>query len=456
MASFCKNCGKPLKAGINFCTFCGADVKPPEPVAEPVKEVVTETVAQPVNEATETVVQTVAQTETAVTQTVKEATQTVVGDVKEVPQAVPAPSLEPVQQVVQEPIQAAPVQQVVQEPVQAAPVQQVVQEPVQAEPVQQAAAQPQEQSPYQNAAPKKKKKRNFLQVLVSFILILLFACSVTCFLGLNSLDKATVEDTVGKVMGRVDLTNTKVASFGAKDSEDNFDWYFYQRISKADREKTGFDSEDVKNIMQDPAAKEALSDIGKKVITSIYDNKEESVSSEYLAKLVLEKSDAIYELTGYKVSESDVEPMEKFFDANLNLKALDYNSSNNSSSGFIRFALSNTGRYIVIGVMVLLAVLILVVNRRNFGAGLRALGIGGLIAGLISGIVCGLMAYTQILATVIGTYYADLVRPIWTLVVNRLLVPTAICAGVSLLLLIIGSIMMASNAKKLWKQNAAK
>ena len=443
MASFCKNCGKPLKAGINFCTFCGADVKPPEPVAEPVKEVVTETVAQPVNEATETVVQTVAQTETAVTQTVKEATQTVVGDVKEVPQAVPAPSLEPVQQVVQEPIQAAPVQQ-------------VVQEPVQAEPVQQAAAQPQEQSPYQNAAPKKKKKRNFLQVLVSFILILLFACSVTCFLGLNSLDKATVEDTVGKVMGRVDLTNTKVASFGAKDSEDNFDWYFYQRISKADREKTGFDSEDVKNIMQDPAAKEALSDIGKKVITSIYDNKEESVSSEYLAKLVLEKSDAIYELTGYKVSESDVEPMEKFFDANLNLKALDYNSSNNSSIGFIRFALSNTGRYIVIGVMVLLAVLILVVNRRNFGAGLRALGIGGLIAGLISGIVCGLMAYTQILATVIGTYYADLVRPIWTLVVNRLLVPTAICAGVSLLLLIIGSIMMASNAKKLWKQNAAK
>ena len=443
MASFCKNCGKPLKAGINFCTFCGADVKPPEPVAEPVKEVVTETVAQPVNEATETVVQTVAQTETAVMQTVKEATQTVVGDVKEVPQAVPAPSLEPVQQVVQEPIQAAPVQQ-------------VVQEPVQAEPVQQAAAQPQEQSPYQNAAPKKKKKRNFLQVLVSFILILLFACSVTCFLGLNSLDKATVEDTVGKVMGRVDLTNTKVASFGAKDSEDNFDWYFYQRISKADREKTGFDSEDVKNIMQDPAAKEALSDIGKKVITSIYDNKEESVSSEYLAKLVLEKSDAIYELTGYKVSESDVEPMEKFFDANLNLKALDYNSSNNSSIGFIRFALSNTGRYIVIGVMVLLAVLILVVNRRNFGAGLRALGIGGLIAGLISGIVCGLMAYTQILATVIGTYYADLVRPIWTLVVNRLLVPTAICAGVSLLLLIIGSIMMASNAKKLWKQNAAK
>ena len=430
MASFCKNCGKPLKAGINFCTFCGADVKLPEPVAEPVKEVVTETVAQPVKEATETVVQTAAQTETAVTQTVKEATQTVAEDVKEVPQAVPAPSPEPVQQ--------------------------VVQEPVHAEPVQQPVAQPQEQSPYQNAAPKKKKKRNILQVLVSFILILLFACSVTCFLGLNSLDKATVEDTIGKVMSRVDLTNTRVANFGAKDSEDNFDWYFYQRISKADREKTGFDSEDVKNIMQDPAAKEALSDIGKKVIASIYDNKEESVSSEYLAKLVLERSDTIYELTGYKVSESDVEPMEKFFDDNLNLKALDYNSSNNSSIGFIRFALSNTGRYIVIGVMVLLAVLILVVNRRNFGAGLRALGIGGLIAGLISGIVCGLMAYTQILATVIGTYYADLVRPIWTLVVNRLLVPTAICAGVSLLLLIIGSVMMASNAKKIWKQNEAK
>ena len=438
--SFCQKCGAKLLEGAKFCTSCGNRIEVIPAVVTEAAEALNETAApvytaaaevlteaadnvaaiaeENISEAADSVTETIETAqeaaenvtevaEAAVAETVSEVKETAseaVESVAEVPAEVIAdvqPEI-PAAPVYTEPIQPAapvytePVQPTA--PVYTQPVQPAA--PVYTQPIQPVApvySEPVYQQPVQQPAqkPAKKKKLGFGRRTLAF-----FLCIPLLLLGILgilyfSLKSDLTEDHIREVMSESEsIGDVEIGRFiGGKTDEDTtlVDFIYDQIPSEQIRLYPELTKKNLKLILENKEVQKILSGTLDDVFGYFLGESEDlEIDSDRVIDAIKENKDLIEKYTGKELVKEDYDEIrrniEDFNENELADIAEDADEDFETVLKITRFVFSDTGKYIVIGVLAFFAILVILACGTFFDVALMHLGFTGALAG--GGLFC--------------------------------------------------------------------
>lgn len=288
--------------------------------------------------------------------------------------------------------------------------------------------------------PKKRRRRNpaWAVILCVFLAIGVFLTSLAgsafVLLG-NAVNGKTIETVVEKT----DILSVPVGDGTVLDTVEEM---FKNSGSEA---LAALNSEEIRAIAEQAGLSEALSgllDQATGYLTGKYENIE--ISADQIMVIIEDNIENIYEATGYRITESDLEKIraalgEHTEEINQAAAEIMADPIMKTTVSTVRFAVGPTVPVITFGVAGLFIVIMILVLRRKEGAFLYA-GIPVLLIGVVYGVIYGMsstikaliFSYVPVSATV-----ANIAETVISVILNPILYTAIICACVGVVSVIL-------------------
>lgn len=298
----------------------------------------------------------------------------------------------------------------------------------------------------------KKKKRGFGIRLVTILLGIITAAFLLVFIVYSSvLDTVSVKG-LSDIIGEIPIEKIEVGSIVKNIEVDGVDTskveddatvteLVLDLIPQENKDKYGITEESIEKVLSDPNVKNFISDKLSDYVDSFGTDTSVGVSKDEILELVKSSKDEIQEATGYTIKDSDLDFIEEKLDE-VEIESYELPRVQNEIPDGLRFlteGITGWGKWAVLGLTGLFALLILLCNINQIRFGFRALSLIMIIDGFL---LCA-----AALVSKIGFSAADfgvdidrnLIKPVENSFMMNLLKTSAIvlAAGVVLMIIVV-------------------
>ena len=298
----------------------------------------------------------------------------------------------------------------------------------------------------------KKKKRGFGIRLVTILLGIITAVFLLVFIVYSSvLDTVSVKG-LSDIIGEIPIEKIEVGSIVKNIEADGVDTskveddatvteLVLDLIPQENKDKYGITEESIEKVLSDPNVKNFISDKLSDYVDSFGTDISVGVSKDEILELVKSSKDEIQEATGYTIKDSDLDFIEEKLDE-VEIESYELPRVQNEIPDGLRFlteGITGWGKWAVLGLTGLFALLILLCNINQIRFGFRALSLIMIIDGFL---LCA-----AALVSKIGFSAADfgvdidrnLIKPVENSFMMNLLKTSAIvlAAGVVLMIIVV-------------------
>ena len=305
---------------------------------------------------------------------------------------------------------------------------------------------------------KKKKKRGFGIRLVTILLGIITAACLIGFMVYSSALKTLSPDCVTEIMDAIPLEKIEVGSMIKGIELEGFDTtdiaddatvaqVAYRLIPEKNREKYHISEEQIDEILSDEKISGRIKDIVSNniddYIANIGDEESFSIKKKDVLRIVEKSRADIKDITGYTITENDMEIIEdKLDEANLEKIELPrLEEQVPEKLAFVIEGLTSWGKWAVLGITGLFALLILLCNINQIRFGFRAISLVMIIDGFILS-AAALVEKIGIFAVENHMNFGidkKIIKPVLGTFANNLLLISAIvlAAGVALMIVVV-------------------
>lgn len=305
---------------------------------------------------------------------------------------------------------------------------------------------------------KKKKKRGFGIRLVTILLGIITAACLIGFMVYSSALKTLSPDCVTEIMDAIPLEKIEVGSMIKGIELEGFDTtdiaddatvaqVAYRLIPEKNREKYHISEEQIDEILSDEKISGRIKDIVSNniddYIANIGDEESFSIKKKDVLRIVEKSRADIKDITGYTITENDMEIIEdKLDEANLEKIELPrLEEQVPEKLAFVIEGLTSWGKWAVLGITGLFALLILLCNINQIRFGFRAISLVMIIDGFILS-AAALVEKIGIFAVENHMNFGidkKIIKPVLGTFANNLLLLSAIvlAAGVALMIVVV-------------------
>ena len=305
---------------------------------------------------------------------------------------------------------------------------------------------------------KKKKKRGFGIRLVTILLGIITAACLIGFMVYSSALKTLSPDCVTEIMDAIPMEKIEVGSMIKGIELEGFDTtdiaddatvaqVAYRLIPEKNREKYKISEEQIDEILSDEKISGRIKDIVSNniddYIANIGDEESFSIKKKDVLRIVEKSRADIKDITGYTITENDMEIIEdKLDEANLERIELPrLEEQVPEKLAFVIEGLTSWGKWAVLGITGLFALLILLCNINQIRFGFRAISLVMIIDGFILS-AAALVEKIGIFAVENHMNFGidkKIIKPVLGTFANNLLLISAIvlAAGVALMIVVV-------------------
>ena len=305
---------------------------------------------------------------------------------------------------------------------------------------------------------KKKKKRGFGIRLVTILLGIITAACLIGFMVYSSALKTLSPDCVTEIMDAIPMEKIEVGSMIKGIELEGFDTtdiaddatvaqVAYRLIPEKNREKYKISEEQIDEILSDEKISGRIKDIVSNniddYIANIGDEESFSIKKKDVLRIVEKSRADIKDITGYTITENDMEIIEdKLDEANLERIELPrLEEQVPEKLAFVIEGLTSWGKWAVLGITGLFALLILLCNINQIRFGFRAISLVMIIDGFILS-AAALVEKIGIFAVENHMNFGidkKIIKPVLGTFANNLLLISAIVlvAGVALMIVVV-------------------
>ena len=303
-----------------------------------------------------------------------------------------------------------------------------------------------------------KKKRGFGIRLVTILLGIITAACLIGFMVYSSALKTLSPDCVTEIMDAIPLEKIEVGSMIKGIELEGFDTtdiaddatvaqVAYRLIPEKNREKYHISEEQIDEILSDEKISGRIKDIVSNniddYIANIGDEESLSIKKKDVLRIVEKSRADIKNITGYTITENDMEIIEdKLDEANLEKIELPrLEEQVPEKLAFVIEGLTSWGKWAVLGITGLFALLILLCNINQIRFGFRAISLVMIIDGFILS-AAALVEKIGIFAVENHMNFGidkKIIKPVLGTFANNLLLISAIvlAAGVALMIVVV-------------------